>query len=172
MPVAYGCCCSVFSFFFFKGRLLIFHYRSSRTNPQVEKDNIAKAVRNAIADKQAEVDKARAELGKLAVELQETQAQLTKQSQLSNQWEVVVKEKEKTIAFLDKKLFDKEDILNETNNVLSKTNDELEVARQSTPDAKLLRDLEEERMESQHLKDRMESVAALLQELTLQLMVG
>jgi chromosome segregation ATPase len=152
-------------------RLLIFHYRSSRTNPQVEKDNIAKAVRNATAAKQAEVEKARAELGNLGVELQGTQAQLTKQSQISNQWDAVVKEKEKTITFLDKKLFDVENILNETNNVLSKTSAELQAARQSTPDTKLLRDLEEERMESQHLKDRMESVATLLQELTMQLMV-
>ncbi|KAE8453120.1 hypothetical protein EG329_012307 [Mollisiaceae sp. DMI_Dod_QoI] len=134
--------------------------RSSRTNPQVEKDNIAKAVRNATADKQAKLDKAQAGVAKLRTELQEKQAELAKQSQ---QCKEIVKEKDSQISLLKDSLAAMEEIL-------SKTKIDLEEARhQSSPDPTTTQMLDEERIESKHLKNTLNSAADILQALALQL---
>ncbi|CZR59608.1 uncharacterized protein PAC_09502 [Phialocephala subalpina] len=66
--------------------------RSSRTNPQLEKANIAKAVRDATADTQAELEKVQASMAKLQAELQERQAVVVDLIKHSEQREAIFNE--------------------------------------------------------------------------------
>ncbi|KAK0107157.1 hypothetical protein ONS95_003863 [Cadophora gregata] len=93
--------------------------RSSRTNPKIEKDNIERAVHNAMRVRQAEIDDIKAESRQKQAEIDRLEIELTDMQDALQRQEFELEEKQIELNDVLEQLADDKPVLEQKNEIIS-----------------------------------------------------